>query len=127
MSTVPPSPPCASTRTSSRPLARSAAATPDATAAALPNSECSQGTCHGTSGNGVENTSRQPVAFTVTSRPLGRLHRGVDHVAGGERLPAAPAGAMPGVSGHCGGRGSACTVRCAGGEQPVADRTVPTW
>ena len=69
MSTVPPSPACARTRTSSRPVARIAAATPDATAAALPNSECSHGTCHADSGKGVEKTSRHPVAFTVTRRP----------------------------------------------------------
>jgi len=39
MSVVPPSPPCATTRTSSRPLAFMAAAMPGPTAAALPNSE----------------------------------------------------------------------------------------
>ena len=39
MSTVPPSPPWPITRTSLRPLARIAAATPLATAGALPNSE----------------------------------------------------------------------------------------
>ena len=69
MSTVPPSPAWASTRTSSRPVARIAAATPEATAAALPNNECSHGTCQADSGNGVEKTSRQPVALTVTRRP----------------------------------------------------------
>ena len=69
MSTVPPSPPWATTRMSSLPCARSAAATPVATAAALPNRECSQGTCQDDSGYGVENTSRQPVALTVTNRP----------------------------------------------------------
>ena len=70
MSTVPPSPPWATTRMSSRPCARNAAATPDATAGALPNSECSHGTCQDDSGYGVEKTSRQPVALTVTSRPF---------------------------------------------------------
>ncbi len=50
MSTVPPSPPCPTTRMSSRPFARSAAAMPVATAAALANSECSHGTRHEVSG-----------------------------------------------------------------------------
>ena len=65
MSVVPPSPPWAITRTSVRPLIRIAAATPDATAAALPNSEWIHGICHEVSGYGVENTSRQPVALTA--------------------------------------------------------------
>ena len=69
MSTVPPSPPWPTTRTSWRPLARRAAATPVATAGALPNSECIHGSCHEVSGYGVENTSRQPVAFTAMSWP----------------------------------------------------------
>ena len=68
MSVVPPSPPCAMTRTSVAALARAcAAATPDATAAALPNSEWIHGICHDVSGYGVENTSRQPVALTAIS------------------------------------------------------------
>ena len=67
MSVVPPSPPCATTRTCSRPLTRIAAAMPVATAAALPNSEWIHGICHEVSGYGVENTSRQPVAFAATS------------------------------------------------------------
>ena len=54
---------------SSRPLTRSAAATPVATAGALANSECSHGTCHEISGYGVEKTSRQPVALTAISAP----------------------------------------------------------
>jgi len=70
MSTVPPSPPWATTRMSGRPIAFRAAATPEATAGALPNSECSQGICQEVSGNGVENTSRQPVALTAISLPL---------------------------------------------------------
>ena len=70
MSTVPPSPPWPTTRMSVRPLAFSAAATPEATAGALPNSECSQGICQDVSGNGVENTSRQPVALTAIILPL---------------------------------------------------------
>ncbi len=69
MSTVPPSPPCPMTRTSSRPFAFSAAAMPVATAGALPNSECSQAICHELSGYGVEKTSRQPVAFAAMTRP----------------------------------------------------------
>lgn len=67
MSMVPPSPPWPTTRTSVRPLAFIAAATPVATAGALPNNECSHGICHEVSGYGVENTSRQPVAFTAIS------------------------------------------------------------
>ena len=43
MSTVLPSPPWLTTRTSLLPLTRSAAATPVATAGALPKRECSQG------------------------------------------------------------------------------------
>jgi hypothetical protein len=50
MSTVPPSPAWPITRTSSRPFAFSAAAIPAATAGPLPNSECSQGSCHDDSG-----------------------------------------------------------------------------
>ncbi len=69
MSTVPPSPAWPTTRMSSRPLARSAAATPAATAGPLPNSECNHGSCHDDSGYGVENTSRQPVELTATSFP----------------------------------------------------------
>ena len=74
MSTVPPSPPWPTTRTSSRPFARSAAATPLATAGALPNSEWIQGTCQEVSGNGVEKTSRQPVALAAISlSPVARI------------------------------------------------------
>ena len=69
MSVVPPSPPCASTRTPGRFFRRIAAATPVATAGALPNKECSQGTCQELSGYGVENTSRQPVALTTANWP----------------------------------------------------------
>src|SRR3990170_734441 len=65
MSAVPPSPPCAITRTSLRPLALSAAAIPVATAGALPNREWIHDTCHEVSGKGVENTSRQPVALAA--------------------------------------------------------------
>ena len=50
MSTVPPSPPWPTTRTSGRPLARSAAATPVATAGALPNSEWIHAICQEVSG-----------------------------------------------------------------------------
>ena len=57
------------TRTSSRPLAFSAAATPAATAGALPNSEWTHGSCQELSGYGVEKTSRQPVALTVIILP----------------------------------------------------------
>ncbi len=70
MSTVPPSPPWPTTRTSPRPLTRIAAATPVATAGALPNSEWIQGIRQEVSGNGVEKTSRHPVAFAAISWPL---------------------------------------------------------
>ena len=50
MSVVPPSPPCAITRTSGRFFTLMAAATTVASAAALPYSECSQGICHEVSG-----------------------------------------------------------------------------
>ena len=50
MSTVPPSPACAITLVSPRPLTRSAAATPVATAGALPNKECNHAICHDVSG-----------------------------------------------------------------------------
>ena len=94
MSTVPPSPAWASTRTSSRPVARIAAATPEATAAALPNNECSHGTCQADSGNGVEKTSRHPVALTVTRRPsVARIAASITTRAA-ERLAAAAACAM---------------------------------
>ncbi len=74
MSTVPPSPACPTTRVWSLPRARSADATPLATAGALPNSECSHGICHDDSGYGVENTSRQPVALTaIMSPPVARM------------------------------------------------------
>ena len=74
MSTVPPSPPWPTTRTSGRPLARSAAATPVATAGALPNSEWIHGICQDVSGYGVENTSRQPVELTaIICRPVARI------------------------------------------------------
>ena len=69
MSIVPPSPPWPITRTSVRPFTFSAAAIPLATAGALPNSECSHGSCQDDSGYGVEKTSRQPVALAAISRP----------------------------------------------------------
>ena len=69
MSTVPPSPPCAITRISLSPFARSAAATPLATAGAFAKREWIHGRLQDDSGYGVENTSRQPVAFTAMRRP----------------------------------------------------------
>jgi hypothetical protein len=51
-------------------MAFTAAATPEATAGALPNNECSQAICQEVSGKGVENTSRHPVALTAISLPL---------------------------------------------------------
>ncbi len=74
MSTVPPSPAWPTTRTSSRPFAFIAAAIPAATAGALPNSEWTQGSRHDDSGNGVEKTSRQPVALAaIMLPPLARI------------------------------------------------------
>jgi len=70
MSTVPPSPPWPITRMSVRPMAFRAAATPEATAGAFPNRECSQGICQEVCGNGVEKTSRQPVALTAIIWPF---------------------------------------------------------
>ena len=64
-----PAPPCATTRTSVLPRIRIAAATPVATARALPNTEWSHGICHAVSGQGVVKTSRQPVALTATTLP----------------------------------------------------------
>ncbi len=69
-----------------------AAATPVATAAALPNSECIQATCHDVSGYGVEKTSRHPVALTTMSCRSVAASRGVEDVAGAERLAAPLAG-----------------------------------
>ena len=121
MSTVPPSPPWPTTRTSWRPLACIAAAMPVATAGALPNSECIQGICHDVSGYGVENTSRQPVAFTATSLPVRRPHRGVERISRAERLAAALAGTVAAVE-RVRAAGSDWTERWSGLEQPVADR-----
>ena len=74
MSTVPPSPAWPTTRTSVRPLALSAAATPVATAGALPNSEWIHGSCQELSGYGVVKTSRQPVALVaITRSPVARI------------------------------------------------------
>ena len=42
---------------------------PAATAGAFPNRECTQASCHDDSGNGVEKTSRQPVALAMTILP----------------------------------------------------------
>ena len=126
MSTVPPSPAWPTTRTSSRPFTFSAAATPVATAGALPNSEWIQGSCHDDSGNGVEKTSRQPVALAAISLPLGGPHRRVERVAGAERLAAALAGPVPG-----GERVGAVHPRLhralLGVEQAVADHEGPAW
>jgi hypothetical protein len=47
-----------------------AAAIPVATAGALPNSEWIHGMRHEVSGNGVEKTSRHPVALTAISCPF---------------------------------------------------------
>ena len=69
MSTVPPSPPWATTRTSVRPFAFSAAAIPVATAGALPNREWIHGSRQDDSGYGVEKTSRHPVALAAITRP----------------------------------------------------------
>jgi len=64
MSNVPPSPPNARMLCVS-PFAFIASEIPDATAAAFSNATCIHGTFHAVSGYGVENTSRQPVAFAM--------------------------------------------------------------
>ena len=94
MSTVPPSPAWPTTRTSSRPLARSAAATPAATAGALPNSECSHGSCQ--ERLRVRRGEHLEAAGRVDRDQLavGGPHRRVEHVARAERLAAALAGAV---------------------------------
>ena len=96
MSTVPPSPPWPMTRTSSRPLAFSAAAMPVATAGALPNSEWIHGSCHDVSG--IRRGEDLQAAGRVGGDQLavGRAHRGVERVARAERLAAALAGAVAG-------------------------------
>jgi hypothetical protein len=70
MSTVPPSPPWAMTRTSLSTLDLHRGGHARAHGAALANSECSHATRHEDSGYGVEKTSRQPVALATISRPL---------------------------------------------------------
>ena len=94
MSTVPPSPPWPTTRTSVRPLTFSAAAMPVATAGALPNSEWIQGSCH--ERLGVRRREDLEAAGRVGGDQLavGGAHRGVERVAGAERLAAALAGAV---------------------------------
>jgi hypothetical protein len=69
MSKVPPSPAKAMTLVG-RPCTRSAVSMPAAIAAPLAKTECSHGTRQAVCGQGVVNTSRQPVAFaTITSGP----------------------------------------------------------
>jgi len=120
MSTVPPSPPCPTTRTSVRPFALSAAATPVATEGALPNREWIQGICQEVSGNGVEKTSRQPVALAATIWPS------VARIAASstKRAPSASPqpwqARWPEVS-EFDRPASACTVRCSG-----SSRRLPT-
>ena len=99
---------------------------PVATAGALPNSEWIHGSCHELSGNGVEKTSRQPVALAAISLPLGGAHRGVERVARAERLAAALAGAVA-----RGQRVRALGVGLHGAllglEQAVAGHEAPAW
>src|SRR6266567_1957925 len=109
MSTVPPSPPWPTTRMSVRPLAFSAAATPVATAGALPNSECSHAIRQDVSGYGVENTSRQPVALTAITWPAAA------------RLAAALAGAVA-AGQRVGAVGVGLDRAQFEVQQPVADR-----
>ena len=127
MSTVPPSPAWPTTRMSSRPWAPSAAATPVATAGALPNSECSHGSCQDDSGYGVEKTSRQPVALAATSRPSVARIAASSTYPRAERLAAALAGAV--ARGDRVRAVAVRTARCArsasSSRLPAAN--VPTW
>ena len=114
-------------RMSVRPLAFSAAATPDATAAAFPNSECSHGICQEVSGNGVENTSRQPVALTAIILPLVARMHGVERVARAERLAAALAGAMPAGQRVGAAAAPAWTARWSSSSSRLPTAKLPVW
>ena len=122
MSTVPPSPPWPTTRTSSRPFARSAAAMPVATDGALANSEWIHG--HLPRGLRVGRREHLQAAGRVGGDQLavGGAHRGVERVARAERLAAALAGAV------AAGDRVACAARVGlhgallGVEQAVAGR-----
>ena len=124
MSTVPPSPACATTRVS-RPIARIAAKTPVATAAALPNNEVHPGICQLLSGYGVEKTSKQPVALTATrSPPLARM------AASAHTARPAPhrtlTGAVTAVD-QVGRLGSDCAERSVMSSNRLPTAKDPTW
>jgi hypothetical protein len=126
MSVVPPSPPCASTRSPWRPLTFSAAAMPVATAAALPNSEWIHGSCQEVSGYGVENTSRQPVALAAISRPC--VARSAASTA-----KRAPSTSPQPWQARCPEliallrSALACTLRCSGASRRLPTVKVPVW
>jgi len=88
MSVVLSSSSCAKTCISLPPLARmTAAATPEATAAALPNSECTQAGLPGGFDIGRGDSSRPPVALDQYEIAVRGPHRRADDVAGRERSP----------------------------------------
>ena len=99
MSTVPPSPAWATTRTSVRPFTRRAALTPVATAGALPKRECSQGMRHDVSGIGGREDLEAAGGVDGHQLAVARAHGGVEDVAGPERLAAALTGPVAGVEG----------------------------
>ena len=106
--------PAAPRRPPSRPLA------------ALPNSECSQGTCQDDSGYGEENTSRQPVALTVTSRPS------VARTAASRTKRAPSASPQPWQARWpevmaFGRSSSDCTVRSSWASRRLPTAKLPTW
>src|SRR5450631_4067641 len=93
ISTVAPSPPWLTTRTSVRPLAFMAAATPVATAGAFPNNECSQAIRQEVGVRGGEHL-KTPGGIDRHELPVGCPHRGIEGDAGTECLSAARAGAV---------------------------------
>ena len=120
MSSVPPSPPWPITLTSSRPLARMAAAIPVLTAGALPNSEWIQGSSRALGIGGGEDLE---AACRVRRDQLapGRPHRRVEHEAGAERLAAALAGSVA-AGERVGALSPGLYGALLGVEQPATDR-----
>ncbi len=99
---------------------------PDATAGALPNSECSQGTCHDDSGYGVENTSRHPVAFTVTSSPPAARTAASRTKRAPSASPQPRQARWPLVIAFA-RSGWACSVRSSRPSRRLPAAKVPTW
>ena len=99
ISVVPPSPPWAMTRMSSRPLAFRAAEIPALTAATLPNRECIHGSRQAVCGYGVVNTSRHPVALAAMILPSAARMCGIDCIARAQRFATTLAGTVAGVEG----------------------------